>query len=119
MLKNLFTCPVSGLYLVLNGLFETVRSLTVEGIAKLEKRMTEMTKGISAAFNCEMKLTFDKHYPPTVNDAGAYKFAMETAKRYIPAISIKCSENYPTRSGISYWLLGDDQFCTKAIQITV
>lgn len=43
--------------------------------------MREMTKGISAAFNCEAEVTFDMHYPPTINDMGAYKFAMKTGER--------------------------------------
>ncbi|GMH42180.1 hypothetical protein BSKO_10099 [Bryopsis sp. KO-2023] len=58
----------------------TMRSLQATGIDMLEERMTEMSKGIASAFRCEAASSYSSRYPPTINDKGAYEFAMKVAQ---------------------------------------
>lgn len=58
----------------------TMRSLQTSGIDTLEERFVEMSKGIAAAFRCKVEHTFGSRYPPTVNDKGAYEFAVKVAQ---------------------------------------
>ena len=64
----------------------TMRALTVESFNKLRARFEEVVTSTATAFRCRAELTFEKKpYPPTVNDKGAYQFAMDVAGRLYPS----------------------------------
>jgi len=58
----------------------TIRSLTVEGISKLQTRVKEVAQSIAAANRCEAEVSFPGNdYPPTINDAGCWELGKSAA----------------------------------------
>tara|TARA_B100001094_G_C18100859_1_gene755663 strand:+ start:135 stop:1325 length:1191 start_codon:yes stop_codon:yes gene_type:complete len=54
----------------------TLRSLTMEGLRKLQKRVKEIAEGIAQTHGCEAIVEYvGNDYPPTVNDSDMWKFA--------------------------------------------
>jgi len=54
----------------------TLRSLTMEGLKKLQKRVKEIAEGIAQTHGCEATVEYvGNDYPPTVNDSEMWKFA--------------------------------------------
>ena len=54
----------------------TLRSLTMEGLKKLQKRVKEIAEGIAQTHGCEAIVEYvGNDYPPTVNDSDMWKFA--------------------------------------------
>ncbi|PTV97003.1 hippurate hydrolase [Rhodobacter aestuarii] len=58
----------------------TIRSFTPEVRAMVEKRFHEIVEGTAAAFGVKVEITYDKGYPPTVNDAERARFAADVAR---------------------------------------
>ena len=54
----------------------TLRSLTMDGLRKLQKRVKEIAEGIAQTHGCEAIVEYvGNDYPPTVNDSDMWKFA--------------------------------------------
>ena len=54
----------------------TLRSLTMDGLRELQKRVKEIAEGIAQAHGCEAIVEYvGNDYPPTVNDSDMWKFA--------------------------------------------
>ena len=59
----------------------TIRSLTSEGISKLQNRVKEVAESIAIANRCEAEVSFPGNdYPPTVNDADCWELGKAAAK---------------------------------------
>ena len=56
----------------------TIRSLTMEGLKKLQKRVKEISETVAKAHGCEVIVEYPGNdYPPTVNDGEMWQFAKE------------------------------------------
>ena len=54
----------------------TLRSLTMDGLKELQKRVKEIAEGIAQTHGCEANVEYvGNDYPPTVNDSEMWKFA--------------------------------------------
>ena len=54
----------------------TLRSLTMDGLRELQKRVKEIAEGIAQTHGCEAIIEYvGNDYPPTVNDSDMWKFA--------------------------------------------
>ena len=54
----------------------TLRSLTMDGLRELQKRVKEIAEGIAKTHGCEAIVEYvGNDYPPTVNDSDMWKFA--------------------------------------------
>ena len=54
----------------------TLRSLTMDGLKKLQKRVKEIAENIAKAHDCEAIVEYPGNdYPPTVNDGAMWEFA--------------------------------------------
>ena len=54
----------------------TLRSLTMEGLKELQKRVKEIAEGIAQTHGCEAIVEYvGNDYPPTVNDSDMWRFA--------------------------------------------
>ena len=54
----------------------TLRSLTMDGLRELQKRVKEIAEGIAQTHGCEANVEYvGNDYPPTVNDSEMWKFA--------------------------------------------
>ena len=54
----------------------TLRSLTMDGLKELQKRVKEIAEGIAQTHGCEAIIEYvGNDYPPTVNDSEMWKFA--------------------------------------------
>jgi IAA-amino acid hydrolase len=52
----------------------TIRSLTLDGLLNLQKRVKEVSESVAIANRCEAEVTFPGHdYPPTVNDMDCWE----------------------------------------------
>ena len=62
----------------------TIRSLTLEGLTKLQKRVKELSESIAIANRCEAEVTFPGHdYPPTINDADCWELGKSVGKEIL------------------------------------
>lgn len=58
----------------------TLRSLTMDGLKELQRRVKEIAEGIAQTHGCEAVVEYvGNDYPPTVNDSGMWKFAKNIA----------------------------------------
>ena len=58
----------------------TIRSLTLEGILKLQTRVKEVAESIAIANRCKAEVTFPGNdYPPTINDAECWNLGKTAA----------------------------------------
>ena len=58
----------------------TIRSLTLEGILKLQTRVKEVAESIAIANRCKAEVTFPGNdYPPTINDAECWNLGKSAA----------------------------------------
>jgi IAA-amino acid hydrolase len=58
----------------------TIRSLTLEGILKLQTRVREVAESIAIANRCKAEVTFPGNdYPPTINDAECWNLGKSAA----------------------------------------
>jgi amidohydrolase len=55
----------------------TVRTFTIEVLDMIESRMREMSEQLCAAFGMSCEFSFDRNYPPTINDETAAAFARQ------------------------------------------
>jgi amidohydrolase len=53
----------------------TVRTFTTEVLDLIERRMSEISHGVAAAFGAECSFEFVRNYPPTVNHPAEAEFA--------------------------------------------
>lgn len=58
----------------------TVRSFDPDVQAMTERRMTEIVNGVAAGFGVKAALTYERHYPATVNHPAQAAFATEVAR---------------------------------------
>jgi len=76
----------------------TIRSLTSEGISKLQNRVKEVAESIALANRCEAEVTFPGNdFPPTVNDAECWQMGKSAAKEILG--QEKVSEMGPIMGG--------------------
>ena len=62
----------------------TIRSLTIEGVSNLQKRVKEVAQSIALANRCEAEVSFPGNdYPPTINDAGCWQLGKSAAKEIL------------------------------------
>ena len=62
----------------------TIRSLTIEGVTNLQKRVKEVAQSIALANRCEAEVSFPGNdYPPTINDAGCWQLGKSAAKEIL------------------------------------
>jgi len=58
----------------------TIRSLTLEGILKLQTRVREVAESVAIANRCKAEVTFPGNdYPPTINDAECWNLGKSAA----------------------------------------
>ena len=59
----------------------TIRSLTLEGQERIQKRLEEVTKSVALAHQCEAEVSFPGHvYPPTINDESHWNMVKKKGK---------------------------------------
>ena len=76
----------------------TIRSLTLEGINKLQKRVKEVAEAIAIANRCEAEVTFlGNDYPPTINDGDCWELGKASAMEILG--DEKVSEMSPIMGG--------------------
>jgi IAA-amino acid hydrolase len=76
----------------------TIRSLTLEGLVKLQNRVKEIAESIAIANRCEAEVTFPGNdYPPTLNDGGCWEIARSSASEILG--EEKISEMSPIMGG--------------------
>ena len=62
----------------------TIRSLTIEGVTNLQKRVKEVAQSIALANRCEAEVSFPGNdYPPTINDVGCWQLGKSAAKEIL------------------------------------
>ena len=62
----------------------TIRALSMPGLRRLQDRAREIVTGVAAANRCEAVIDYPGHdYPPTINDAGAWKLAQQVAAKML------------------------------------
>src|SRR5690606_5919531 len=65
-------------------LWGTVRSLTAQGMEFIQRRVREMGVPVAAANRCQVEVGFPgTGYPPTINDAGAWRMARSVAAQLL------------------------------------
>jgi IAA-amino acid hydrolase len=76
----------------------TIRSLTLEGILKLQKRVKELAEGIAIANRCEAEVSFPGNdYPPTMNAAECWDLGKSSAEEILGKENV--SEMSPIMGG--------------------
>ena len=76
----------------------TIRSLSMDGLMRLQQRVREISQNIAEAHRCEVEVAFPGHdYPPTVNDAECWNIAKELAAELTGAERV--SELLPVMGG--------------------
>jgi len=67
----------------------TIRSLTLEGLRELQKRIREVAEHIALANRCRAEVEFPGHdYPPTVNDAHCWNVMQQLGAELLGAGSV-------------------------------
>lgn len=67
----------------------TIRSLSLDGMEFLKRRLVEVATGIGRANRCDVEVKFSGiGYPPTVNDEALWEFAREVAGELIGADNV-------------------------------
>lgn len=62
----------------------TIRSLTLDGLLNLQKRVKEVSESVAIANRCEAEVTFPGHdYPPTVNDMDCWELGKSVGKEIL------------------------------------
>jgi IAA-amino acid hydrolase len=62
----------------------TIRSLTLEGLLTLQKRVKEVSESIAIANRCEAEVIFPGHdYPPTINDINCWEIGKSVGKEIL------------------------------------
>lgn len=62
----------------------TIRSLSLEGLKKLQQRVEQIVQGIALANRCSANITYPlPDFPPTVNDAECWQLAREVAEELV------------------------------------
>ena len=62
----------------------TLRSLTMDGLKKLQKRVKEIAENIAEAHKCEAIVEYPGNdYPPTVNDGEMWQFAKKIGSKML------------------------------------
>lgn len=69
----------------------TVRTFSDDTLDLIEKRMRAMVAAIALAFDCESEITFDRNYPPTVNDATQTALAVEVMRDVVGEDQVNAS----------------------------
>ena len=71
---------------VLPGIAEikgTVRTFSIDVLELIESRMQEVVTGIAQAMGCEGRLTFDRRYPPTINEEKQTAICIDTMRSIV------------------------------------
>ncbi|MFW8565456.1 M20 aminoacylase family protein [Orrella sp. 11846] len=71
---------------VLPGIAEikgTVRTFSMDVLELIESRMQEVVTGIAQAMGCEGRLTFDRRYPPTINEEKQTAICIDTMRSIV------------------------------------
>ncbi|HRL20673.1 MAG TPA: M20 aminoacylase family protein [Alcaligenes sp.] len=61
----------------------TVRTFSNEALEQVEQRMRELTEHTCAAFGCRAQFSFDRRYPPTLNDPAQAAFCAQVIRELV------------------------------------
>ncbi|WP_102109726.1 M20 aminoacylase family protein [Oceaniglobus roseus] len=100
----------------------TVRAFDPEVIDMVERRMQAIVAGQAAAFGVEAELTYERGYPPTINDEAGAEFAAAIARAVVGEDRVAPGERQMGAEDFSYMLnarpgaylflgQGDTPFC--------
>ena len=82
----------------------TVRTFTIEVLDLIESRMREMSEQLCAAFGMTCEFSFDRNYPPTINDEKAAVFAREVMTGIVGAENVLKQEPTMGAEDFAYML---------------
>ena len=83
----------------------TVRTFTFEVLDLIERRMQEISEGVSAAFGATCAFEFDRNYPPTINTPYEADFARRVMADIVGADNAVPQEPVMGAEDFSYMLL--------------
>lgn len=69
----------------------TVRTFSDGTLDLIENRLRSIVSATALAFDCESDVTFDRNYPPTVNDATQTTFAVEVMREIAGDANVNAS----------------------------
>ncbi|SEB24423.1 M20 aminoacylase family protein [Paraburkholderia sartisoli] len=61
----------------------TVRTFTTQTLDLIETRLRKIAESTAEAYDCSVKITFHRNYPPTINSAEETQFAAEVMKEIV------------------------------------
>lgn len=61
----------------------TVRTFSDETLDLIESRMRAIVSATALAYDCESEISFDRNYPPTVNDVAQTAFAVDVMREVV------------------------------------
>ena len=82
----------------------TVRTFTTEVLDLIERRMSEIARGICAGFEADCDFEFSRNYPPTINHAAETAFARQTMVDLVGAENVHKFEPTMGAEDFSYFL---------------
>jgi hippurate hydrolase len=82
----------------------TVRTFTIEVLDLIESRMREMSEQLCAAFGMRCEFSFDRNYPPTINDETAAVFARQVMASIVGAENVLKQEPTMGAEDFAYML---------------
>ncbi|CAG4916668.1 M20 aminoacylase family protein [Paraburkholderia saeva] len=66
----------------------TVRTFTTQTLDLIEARLRKIAESTAEAYDCSVKITFHRNYPPTINSAKEARFAAEVMKEIVGAENV-------------------------------
>ncbi len=63
----------------------TVRTFTTQTLDLIESRIRKIAESIAEAYDCSVKITFHRNYPPTINSSEETRFAATVMKEIVGA----------------------------------
>ena len=97
----------------------TIRTLSVESMNKVQKRVEEVVKGIEIGFQCEAKVDFGSMYHQVFNESHLTKEFMEFVREQTDVEVIECKEKMTGEDfgfmlkeipGFMFWLGVDSEY---------
>ena len=66
----------------------TVRTFTTQTLDLIETRLRKIAESTAEAYDCSVKITFHRNYPPTINSAEETRFAAEVMREIVGADNV-------------------------------
>ncbi|SHH39507.1 M20 aminoacylase family protein [Pollutimonas bauzanensis] len=82
----------------------TVRTFSGDTLDLIEKRIGEMAQKVSAGFDCQAELAFDRKYPPTFNHPDETAFSVQVLKDLVGAENVDAAVQ-PSMGGEDFALM--------------